>query len=83
VLRLLAADRINVLIHSVCGAMYQLGSVRCIGGSSSKTRPVPGHNTRHPSRMCRFSDSALYCVRMKTLRRPELMQFGERNVDDR
>ena len=28
-----------------------------------------------PSRTCRFSDSALYWVRMKTLRRPELMQL--------
>ena len=28
-----------------------------------------------PMRMCRFSDSDLYCVAMNTRRRPELTQF--------
>ena len=56
--------------------MYQFEPVRCMGGISSKNSPSSWATMPvHPSRMCRFSESALYCVRMKTLRRPELMQL--------
>ena len=37
--------------------------------------PSSSETMFHPIRMCRFSDSDLYCVAMKTRRSPELMQL--------
>src|SRR5580698_7566861 len=56
--------------------MYQFALTRCIGGRISMNSPSSCATTLvQPSRMCRFSDSALYCVRMYTRRRSELMQL--------
>ena len=37
--------------------------------------PSSSATTLQPMRMCRLSDSDLYCSAMKILRRPELMQL--------
>src|ERR1700728_2190378 len=56
--------------------MYQFALTRCIGGRISVNSPNFCATTLvQPSRICRFSDSALYCVRMYTRRRSELMQL--------
>src|SRR5947209_17543967 len=55
---------------------YQLSLTRFIGGSISMNSPSSRATTEpQPSRIWRFSESALYCVRMYTLRRSELMQL--------
>src|SRR5579859_4431541 len=56
--------------------MYQFALTRCIGGRISMNSPSSCATLPlQPSRMWRFSESALYCVRMYTRRRSELMQF--------
>ena len=56
--------------------MYQFALTRCIGGIISKNSPSSCATI--PSSLRGYAgsgDSALYCVRMYTRRRPELMQF--------
>ena len=55
--------------------MYQLSLTRFMGGRISTNSPISRATMFHPSRMCRFSDSALYCVRIYTRRKSELMQL--------
>ena len=56
--------------------MYQLSLTRFMGGRISINSPSSRPTTLpQPSRIWRFSDSALYCVRMYTRRRSELMQL--------
>ena len=63
--------------------MYQFSLTRFMGGRISMNSPSSRPTTLpQPSRMWRFSDSALYCVRMYTRRRSELMQLDKRDVDD-
>ena len=64
VARGLAGDRIEVLIHGVRGAEYQCSPTRFCGGRISMNSPSSSDTTLHPMRMCRFSESDLYCVAM-------------------
>ena len=63
--------------------MYQFAPVRCIGGISSKNSPSSCATMPvHPSRMCRFRLSALYCVSTYTAPQPGVDAVGKRDVDD-
>src|SRR5580765_5506381 len=54
---------------------YQCSLTRFCGGRISTNSPSSSDTMPHPMRMWRLSDSDLYCVAMKTRRKPELMQL--------
>ena len=54
---------------------YQCSLTRFCGGRISMNSPSSSETMFQPIRMCRLSESDLYCVAMKMRRSPELMQL--------
>ena len=65
--RLLAANGVYVLIYGVRSSHVPVGTDPLHGGQDFNefAQFVGNHPEPQPSRMCRFRESALYCVRMQ------------------